>query len=92
MPPQQQEKRPTDGERQGHPELNGILGRHVIHALGQPGDLLRVQVQQVWEGHYRVNVFVGVDAASVKVAHSYFLVADRDGNIVASTPEITKRY
>jgi hypothetical protein len=92
MPPQQQEKRPTDEEKQERRALHSLLGKHVIHALGQPGDLLRVQVQQVWEDHYRVNVFVGVDAASVKVAHSYFLVTDGEGNILASTPEITKRY
>jgi hypothetical protein len=31
-------------------------------------------------------------ASLTKVAHSYFLVADSDGNIVASTPKITKQY
>ena len=30
-----------------------------------------------------MNVFVGADAASIKVAHSYFLVADREGSVVA---------
>jgi hypothetical protein len=39
-----------------------------------------------------VNVLVGAEAASAKVAHSYFLVADLDGNIVESTPTITRRY
>jgi hypothetical protein len=38
-----------------------------------------------------VNILVGLDAASVKVAHSYFLVADSDGNILASTPKITRQ-
>jgi hypothetical protein len=46
----------------------------------------------LWEDHYRVNVFVGVDAASAKVANSYFLVADIDGNILTSTPKITRQY
>jgi hypothetical protein len=65
---------------------------HVMHALGNPGNLHSVQVRPLWEGHYRVNVFVGLDAASAKVAHSYFLVTDDNGNIVASTPKIGKRY
>jgi len=33
-----------------------------------------------------------LDAASVRVAHSYFLVADSNGNIVTSTPKITRHY
>jgi hypothetical protein len=68
------------------------MGEQVMRALGQPGSLYQVQVRPLWEDHYRVNVFVGVDAASATVAHSYFLVADRDGKIVASTPQITKTY
>jgi hypothetical protein len=39
-----------------------------------------------------VNILVDLDAASAKVAYSYFLVADSDGNIVASTPKITRQY
>jgi hypothetical protein len=51
-----------------------------------------VQVRSLWGDHYRVNVFVGPDPAMAKVAHSYFLVADGDGNILASTPTITRQY
>ena len=39
-----------------------------------------------------VNVFVGTGIASARVAHSYFLLVDDEGNIVASTPEITGQY
>ena len=39
-----------------------------------------------------MNIFVGADAASAKVAHSYFLVVDGDGRIVESTPKLTKHY
>jgi hypothetical protein len=60
--------------------------------LAHVAALHTVQVRHLWEDHYRVNVFVGLDAASAKVANSYFLVADSDGNIVASTPKITKQY
>jgi hypothetical protein len=92
MPTQQQDKQHTDQEKQERQQLNAVIGKHVIHTLGQPGDLYTVQVRPLWEDHYRVNVLVGVDAASAKVAHSYFLVADSDGNITASTPKITRQY
>jgi hypothetical protein len=35
---------------------------------------------------------VGGDAASVTVAHSYFLEADGKGDIVEATPEIVRKY
>jgi hypothetical protein len=83
--------RDTDTENPGL-RLHTVIGEHVIHSLGQPDDLYMVQVRPLWEGHYRVNVFVGADAASLKVAHSYFLVADGDGNILTSTPKVTRQY
>ena len=87
-----QEKRPTEQEKQERQQRNALIGQHVIHTLGQPADFHRVQVQPLWQDRYRVNVLVGMDAASAKVVHSYFLVTDSDGNIVESTPKITKQY
>src|SRR5690348_3079746 len=83
-----------DGDREQHRReaLNALIGEQVLHALGDPGELHRMQVFQLWEGHYRVNVLRRVDAVSSEIVHSYFLVADGDGKVVASTPEITKRY
>jgi hypothetical protein len=72
--------------------LNNLIIEQVIHALGTPTDLRKVQVRKVWDDHYRVNVIVGVDAGSVRVANSYFVVIDSDGSLIASTPEITKQY
>lgn len=92
MPTQQHDKQHTNQEKHEPQQLNAAIGRHVLLTLGLPGDLHRVQVRQLWERHYRVNVLVGVDAASAKVAHSYFLAADSDGNIIESTPKITRQY
>jgi predicted NBD/HSP70 family sugar kinase len=92
MAAKQQDKPHAEPEKPERPQLGAVIGRHVLHTLGQPSDLHRVQVRQLWDDHYRVNVFVGPDAASAKVAHSYFLVADGGGNIVASSPRITKEY
>src|SRR5215207_11452523 len=72
-----------DGKRQ---RLNAVIGQHVLRTLGQPAGLQCVQVRHLWADHYRVNVFVGPDAVSARVAHSYFLVADGGGKVLAATP------
>jgi hypothetical protein len=64
----------------------------VIRTLGTPGDLHDVQVRRLWDDNYRVNVLVGEDVASLRVAHSFFLVTDGEGQIRACTPELTRRY
>ena len=92
MPTKQQREPPKDLAQHKRETLLILIGEQLIHTLGTPGDLLKVQVKLLWEDRYRVNVFVGVDAASPKLAHSYFLEADGDGNILAATPKITKQY
>jgi hypothetical protein len=72
--------------------LKVLLGEQVLHALGEPRNLLRVQVCQVWRQHYRVNVLVGADITSARIAHSYFVESDGDGNIARSVPKIAKLY
>jgi hypothetical protein len=57
-----------------------------------PIDLSHVQVRKLWDDHYRVNVLVGENSGSVRVAYSYFLKIDSDGRLIASTPKITKQY
>ena len=52
----------------------------------------RAQVKSVFGDSYRVNVFIGPDVASFKVAHGYFLTADGDGKILLSSPAITRVY
>jgi hypothetical protein len=72
--------------------LKALLGEQVLHALGEPRNLLRVQVCPVWQQHYRVNVLVGADITSARVAHSYFVESDCDGNIARAVPKIAKLY
>lgn len=92
MPTKQQGQRTTDQEQAERQQRHGAIAKRVLQSLGPPGDLHRVQIRPLWQDYYRVNVLLGPDAISAKVAHSYFLLADRDGNILASTPEITRRY
>jgi hypothetical protein len=91
MVTQQQDERPVD-QAAGRQRRTAAIGRNVLRALGEPGDLHRVQVQTLWEDNYRVNVLVGANAASTKVAHSFFVRADDAGSILASSPGITRQY
>jgi hypothetical protein len=88
----QEEKQHAVPEKRDRREQDAVIGSRVIRDLGQPDHLQRVQVRRLWGQNYRVNVFVGADAASSKIAHSYFLVADDVGNITACVPTITKQY
>ena len=82
---------PTAARPEGESDrLGGELGRRVVLALGKPADLWRVQVRRLWESSYRVNVFLGTDAATVRLTNSYFLETDGDGNIVGSVPPLAR--
>lgn len=72
--------------------LNALIGEQILHTLGKPSDLLRVQIKRLWENCYRVNVLVGKDASCPKIVNSYFVEADNDGKIVESNPKIVKQY
>jgi hypothetical protein len=91
MPARPHDEPPADNTTD-RDRLNAVIGDHVIHALGRPGDHYRVQVRRLWADRYRVNVLVGGDITTTTVAHSYFLVADDGGNISAASPTITKWY
>ncbi len=64
----------------------------VMKALGHPAELFRVSVVRLWGNHYRVNVQTGPDAVSARIAHSYFLTADDNGQVLASVPAIARLY
>jgi len=89
---QRVENQQAEGEKQAGQQLQTIIGEQVMHALGQPIGFHLLQVRKLWEDRYRVNVFVGPDAVSATVAHSFFLITDGEGNIVNANPTITKHY
>jgi hypothetical protein len=72
--------------------LKDLIGEQVMYALGEPTDLLCVQVRPLWSNHFRVNVFTGEHAAAARIVNSYFLSVDADGNIAGVTPKIVKQY
>lgn len=72
--------------------FKALLGEQVLHLVGAPKDLYKVQVRSLWGSFYRANVLTGPDPASVKIAQSYFLQIDGEGKIVSSTPKLTRQY
>ncbi len=73
-------------------KLDDLIAERVVHLLGTPEDLLSVQVRWVGSDRCRVNVLVGKDVISGRIAHSFYLTTDTDGNILTSSPEVAKVY
>ena len=92
MSTKQERSQRADRELEVERSLEAAIRKNVMRDLGWPANLHEVQVRPLWEGNYRVNVFVGSDAASAKVAHSFFLTADAEGEVLVSTPTISRLY
>jgi len=97
MSPKLEEERRPDRKRAEQQEqeaglLEAAVRDNVLSGLGRPPGLHRVQVRRLWGDCYRVNVFVGDDPASLKVAHSFFIQADGDGRVLESSPPIARLY
>jgi len=89
MPTTQKRAEDKDLEQHKNEILQSLIEEQVIHRLGAPAGLRKVQVRRLWDAHYRVNVLVGENAASAKITNSYFVESDNDGNIVKSNPNLT---
>jgi hypothetical protein len=81
-----------DMSRQRRDMLSDRIRKQIVRSLGSPVDLLKMQVQPIGEGRYRVNVFVGKDYSSGRIADSFFLTTDEEGKILTSSPEIVRVY
>ena len=64
----------------------------VLAGLGHPPGLREVAVRQVWGGHYRVNVHVGPDAVSTRIAHSYLVAVGANGGVLSADPPLARQY
>lgn len=72
--------------------MKSLLREQLLHALGEPTDLLRVQIRPLWGVRYRANVFTGAGIDVARISYSFFLITDGDGNIVQSTPKLERRH
>lgn len=86
-----------DGQPKNRDRIEGealavLIREQIIHSLGEPRDLLKVVVRPLWDKNYRVNVFTGKDAACARIANSFFVAMNADGQILSCNPKITKQY
>ena len=72
--------------------LAAAIGNHVLDLLGRPKIPHQARARHLWDGHYRVNILIGEEFAFAQIAHSYFVTADGDGNILECHPVIKKVY
>lgn len=72
--------------------VTATIGRNVMTMLGRPDDLFQVAVRPLWDNHYRVNVLIGSDSVSARIANSYFVSTDHLGAIIDSQPKVTLKY
>jgi len=72
--------------------LRALIRTQVVRLLGTPEDMLKVLVHPVGQDSFRVNVVVGKSASTARIADSFFLTADADGNILTSSPRIVRLY
>ena len=89
---EQVETRSVEQPTIAFPSRETVIVQGVLSRLGRPDNFHKVQVKAVSESKYRVNVYVRADAASYRVAHSYFLEADDEGQVLVSSPAISRLY
>lgn len=64
----------------------------VLAGLGRPPGLYELAVRWLWDGHCRVNVHVGPDVLTTRIAHSYLLEVADDGRILSASPPLHRGY
>ena len=72
--------------------LTEIESTGAANAIGRAADFLRVTARRVTETGHRVNVIAGDDPTKARIAHSFFVTTDADGNLTGSAPPIVRRY
>src|SRR5262249_4728360 len=88
----QDKTQPAERPAKERLSVEAVIAEGVLHRLGEPNNLHKVQVKPVYGDKYRVNVYVRADAASYRVAHSYLVSADGEGKVLASSPDIARTY
>jgi hypothetical protein len=92
MATKQQTKQQTEPGRLKHEQRSAEIGVEIIRLLGRPEGLRRVDVRELWDCHFRVNVVVGPNNAAPRLAHSFFVVTDEKGKVLSAEPKVDRLY
>lgn len=90
MPEKQEQERDKELKQQQAAIRNERIVKQVMDTIGPAIDLREVRVRRLWADRYRVNVFLGTDVTNSRIAHSYFVQADAEGNILDSNPKMVR--
>lgn len=68
---------------------------NVLDQLGRPANLLRVSANELWDRHYRVNVYCKFESSErtisdYSITDSFFVTVTDEG--INSSPAIEQRY
>jgi len=82
----------ADKEKRSASRRLAAIAQSVMDTLGKPIDFLKATVRPVTGDNFRVNVVIGPNAGSARIAESFFVTADADGKVTNSIPAIQKCY
>ena len=81
---------PTDAAPRDLDTYGPVIRQQVLAALGAAAGRSVVRVRPLWGNNYRVNVFLDGDPTDGRITHSFFVVIDAAGTVIASTPALTQ--
>lgn len=80
--------RTEESEREAR---RAVITTQILRLLDLLPGAVTMHVRDLWKDHYRVNVLTGQDALSHRITESYFIHVDDNGQILTSTPPVTRR-
>jgi hypothetical protein len=75
--------------------LEPIIKKQVFDIIGSVPDISMFRAKRLWDYNWRVNIWCEYDSETelsvlkrTRIAYSYFIRTDKEGNILNSDPEL----
>ena len=75
--------------------LEPTIKKQVFDAIGSVPDISMFRAKRLWDYNWRVNIWCEYDSKTelsvlkrTRIAYSYFIRTDKEGNILNSDPEL----
>ena len=76
-------------------ELEGVIKKQVFDAIGTVKDMSKFRAKRLWDYNWRVNIWCEYESETelsvlkrTRIAYSYFIRTDKEGNNLNSDPEL----